>query len=568
MQASRARGQWYGRRALAVLVTAMACAGAPTARAAEPEEVTTEGYVVSLENDEVVVDLAGKRGAAIGDVIELWRPLKLRHPVTQKIVTDRFRIGSLRLTQVRDTLSLARADGKLARPAEPGDVVILRRQRLVEAPSPALAPGKLPRPAPPRVSPTSPYDETELVPQDPDVAAVSEMFDALRNRDVPTRIAAYEDYVRRHPEGRYAAVLWEEAAQLRRLLDLEKKVGSAPTLTQERFEAPKQTLAGLPLSLGVEIAGPAVGAVLHSRHPGEVAYRSTPMRAVGDGYWVGDVPAERLRAPSLQYFIEGVRADGSAVGVVASAEGPYKVNVESIPTATPSVDHVATASLWTDYADYNRMKGNDVVWQTEGYVGMRFQDEGIRALRTGFGVFRGVGGSLEELDELGKGARRVGLTYGYLEGEFAFSDFTALIVRGVIGLRDKGIAGGAQAHLRLGSDLKTNLTVGGEVLGGIGLRGITQLELKTFERIPIVFRTEVTNQPAGSSTSPEDVTPDTPGALPQDTSTERGEVGARAIVQVGYELLPGFVLAGRGSYQGRNIKHAGPGFGGAVTYTW
>ena len=55
---------------------------------------------------------------------------------------------------------------------------------------------------------------------------------------------------------------------------------------------------------------------------------------------------------------------------------------------------------------------------------------------------------------------------------------------------------------------------------------------------------------------------------PQDTSIQRGEVGARAIFQVGYRVTPGLIVAARGSYQGRTINHAGPGFGGAVTYTW
>ena len=123
-----------------------------------------------------------------------------------------------------------------------------------------------------------------------------------------------------------------------------------------------------------------------------------------------------------------------------------------------------------------------------------------------------------------------------------------------------------QALVRIGNDKKTNLLIGGEVLGGIGLRGITQLELDTFERVPIVLRTVVTNQPAGSPVLPVDVRP--PEHLPPGTSVERGEVGARAIVQVGYELAAGFVVAARGSYQGRTINHAGPGFGGAVMYTW
>jgi hypothetical protein len=97
------------------------------------------------------------------------------------------------------------------------------------------------------------------------------------------------------------------------------------------------------------------------------------------------------------------------------------------------------------------------------------------------------------------------------------------------------------------------------VLGSIGLRGITQLELNTFERVPIVLRTEVTNQPAGSSASSDPAL----GA-----ASEQGEVGARIIAQVGYRATPALTLAIRGSYQGRTINHAGPGLGGAVSYQW
>ena len=184
----------------------------------------------------------------------------------------------------------------------------------------------------------------------------------------------------------------------------------------------------------------------------------------------------------------------------------------------------------------------------------------MRALRSGFGVYRGIGGSLEELDRQGLEPRKVGLTYGYLEGEYGVSSFVGLVVRGVVGLLDSGVSGGAQAFVRIGSDKKTNLLLGGEVLGGVGLRGITELSLTTFEQFPILFRTEVTNQPAGVTARA--------GGEPGNTSLEQGEVGARAIAQIGYRVIPPLVVALRGSYQGRTIRHAGPGAGGAVTFTW
>jgi hypothetical protein len=547
---------------------------------AEDSDTTTEGVVVALEKDDIIIDLAGKRGAAAGDVVEIWRPLKLKHPVTGKIVTDRFLFGSLKLMQVRDRLSIARAEGRPSRVIQPGDIVVLHKVRLDTPAKPKPKPPAVPlkkQPEAPKPEPEQPAvgvvpaegTGTTVITQaeDPDTALVADMFDQLKGADLTRRIIAYEDYVRQNPEGRYAVVLWEEAAQLRRLLanDAVEKAEALPRL--ENFDPPRETLHGIPLTIGIEVSGPARGAVLYARRAGEVAYQPAPMKAAGPGYFSVTLPATRMRSPSVEYFIEATTADGKSHQLVATTEEPKVIDVQAIPSPTPPVRAEATASIWTDFADYNQMKGNDRVWQTEGFVGMRFGDEGLRALRTGFGVFRGVGGSLEDLDEKKLSARKVGLTYGYLEAEAGVSNFTGLIFRGVVGLRDDGITGGAQALVRIGNDKKTNLQLGGEVLGGVGLRGITQLEFNGIEKVPMLFRTEVTNQPAGVAATADSVHPDDP-TNPDGTSLEVGEIGARAIVQVGYRILPTLVVAGRGSYQGRNIKHAGPGFGGAVTYTW
>ncbi len=556
MHSRRVRPKWFGA---ALLAASLALSSSVSLAAGDDVE---EGYVVALENGDVVVDLSSSRGAAVGDSVEIWRPLSLTHPVTRKKVRDRFRFGSLRLTQVREQLSLARPEGALSRVPAAGDIVVLRRavRPLQTVPAPKTGAPAATKPEPQPVQPTG-----TMASADPEERAVGSMFDSLRNASLTTRIRTYEAYVSEHPKGRFAAVLWEEAQFLRRLFAGAEARGSIGLTS---FEEPKEAVSGRALSIGVETSGPAIGAVLHARHLGEVAYVTTPLANVGTGYFAGRLPGARVVGQQLQYFIEATDADGRTTALIGSADEPRSVEIHSIPKPKPPTRPEATVSVWTDYADYNRMRGNDVVWQTEGYAGMRFGDVGIRALRSGFGVFRGVGGSLEELDELNKSARRVGLSYGYLEGEYAVTDFTAIIARGVVGLRDDGVTTGAQAMLRLGSDRKTNLTIGGEVLGGIGLRGITQLELRIFERLPIIVRTEVTNQPAGTTASVEDVDPDQPDALPTDTSLSRGEVGARAIIQVGYEVWPGLVVSGRGSYQGRTIKHAGPGFGGAVTYTW
>jgi hypothetical protein len=561
---------WKGskaRRALwPALVFLALAASAPSAFAqgAPPERFT--GRVIQLYGDDIVVDLSAAQGAEVGTVVELWRPLKLKHPITGEELADEFVIGKLRLTQVRATLSLARPLGKLEREPQPGDIVVARAANKVPkaAPTPAGAPATspaAPTSAPGTVTPP-PAPEPGSPPRaapDPTTDEIHRLLDAVKGKGVRARILAYEGYVRQQPNGRYAAVLWEEAQKLRELVTLQAEVlGDEPLLVT--FDAPEEALAGSPISLGVELAQ-ATGAVLHARAPEQVAYTSTPMIAAGDGYFVATVPGSRVKAPGLEYFIEAVKANGKTHGVAGAAESPLKLQVVDAPQPTPPPRHDSVVSVATDYANWNLKKHNDYVLQTEGFVGMRFRDTGLRAARTGFGVYRGRGGSLEDLDEKGLEGRDVGLTYGYLEGEAGITHFIGLIGRGVIGLQRTGVAGGMQLHVRLGNDLGTNLTLGGEVLGTVGLRGITQLELATFPRFPILLRTEVTNQPAG--TPAHGRAGSGPGA-----SNGRGDIGARGIAQLGFRILPTLAVAARASYQGRTIHPAGPGVGGGVTYTW
>lgn len=570
---------------LGVRLAALAASLFAANMALAQERETVEGHVVELSEGDIVVDLAHQRGASDGAIVELWRPLAVKHPVTGQVINDRFLIGRLKLVQVRDALSLARADGKLARAAQAGDIVILRLPKApasaaakppITAPPPAAALPAAAAPATPpaaaeahgNASATAPCNDAAKSACDTDSVEVSKLFDALRGQSPRTRILAYEAFVMRRPKGRYAIVLYEEAQQLRKLVGLLAS-GEPVELTPSRrsFEAPSDALAGTGLEIGVELDN-AVGAVFHSRNEGEVAYVSTPMQPAGDGYFTVHVPAERVRPARLEYFIEATTPSGKAVEVVGAADSPFRLPIDALPAPKPPQRHDAVVSISSDYADWNNFKGNDKVWQTEGFVGMRLEDQGIRAIRTGFGVFRGVGGSLRELDQLKLDGRAVGLTYGYLEGEFGVSHFTGIIARLVVGLEDDGVSGGAQALLRLGNDRETNLQIGGEVLGSVGLRGITQLELNSFEKVPVLFRTEVTNQPAGVSRRGEQVRPDNPSSSQDATSHDQGEVGARAIAQVGYRFLPTLVIAVRGSYQGRTINHAGPGFGGAVSYQW
>jgi hypothetical protein len=524
-----------GRPAAAQRTTAVP--GTHAAAAASPSAQGTQGTVVAIDSGDLVVDLGAARGAYDGEVVELWRPIRLRHPVTGQVLTDRFRIGNVRLTQVQSTLALAKVEGETARPPATGDVVVVPESARREPPPPAVPPLQKPEPSAPQMA-TAPA--RIVVPQDPDAQALSDLFAALEGSAPQARAHAYEQFVRAHPKSRFANVLREEIEALRsaqrRASPYEK---SEPAFDRLR--------PGTPQQYAIELDPRFVGAVVHVRRKGAATgYRSLPMQSVGARYWTATLPGDAIAEPGMQYFVEGVTEEGAPVAIVGSADTPRDVTVDPRPLAGKNPETLAQITMQSEYASFNAKKANDWMFQTEGTFGWRLHDVGVRAVRSGFGVLRGKGGSLQDLDELGKDPRAVGLTYGYVELEVAMSTNYALVGRPIIGLRDAGVAGGAQGFFRVGNDLRTNLLVGGEVLGSVGLRGIVQLEWRTIPRVPIAVRTEVTNQPAGSG----------------------GDVGARAIGQVGYELVRDFTLSGRVSYQGRTINHAGPGAGLAVSYQW
>lgn len=544
------------------VLTLFGVLGLAGSAAAQAPSTELSGTVLALDGAELVLDLGSAQGLVVGTSVELWRPLELKHPVTGKMVRDRFRIGTLELVQVRDVMSLARPVGEPLRPPQRGDRVIVARAN--ELP-PATPSGAL-QPTPARSTPhaDAPADAEGAAPLDDDAASVAAMFEELAGADLATRIRRYEDYVRAKPKGRFARVLYEEALSLRNLYELSRKprnraAEAAPAPNLVASALPSEVLAESPLSLALELNAASQGAVLHARTKGEPAYASYPMVPRGEGYFGVVLPEKQMVAPELELFIEATDEAGRAHAVLGSSAAPIHLGVRAVERPRPPDPIDAQASLWADYADYNRLRGNDRVFQTEGTVGMRFGDTGVRAVRSGFGVYRGVGGTIEELDELDLPGRRIGLTYGYLEGEFAPSRGFSVITRLAVGLLDDGVSGGAQGLIRIGNDRSTNLVLGGEVLGGVGLRSIAELNLEEFERFPIVLRNEVTDQPAGVADS---------GTAEATSARGENDVGIRVIAQGGFRVTPSFVLSLRGSFQGRNIKHAGPGFGGGVSYSW
>ena len=95
----------------------------------QSQETTQEGYVVEVQGEDLVLDVGASQRLAVGQRVELWRPVSIKHPVTKKTMKDRFLIGELVISQVRPTISLARRATDLARDPQVGDA---KRVRLLE----------------------------------------------------------------------------------------------------------------------------------------------------------------------------------------------------------------------------------------------------------------------------------------------------------------------------------------------------------------------------------------------------------------------------------------------------
>jgi hypothetical protein len=522
---------------------------------AQAKTISRDATVIAIDSGDLVIDLGLAKGARDGQVVELWRPMRVKHPVTGQVITDRFRIGRVTLSQVQPTLSLARADEKMLRPPATGDLVIapdLVPPKLEPAPTPLPAPtastptkaqGGVASSTPPSATPSSSGAKPNemIVWSDPDTKELSDLFVAVTGWTPEARAQAYERFITKHPKSRYARVLTEEIAALRQ--PGTQKEGPAPY--EFSFSPFDRLRPGQPQRVAIELDKRFLGGIVHVRHKGDVAYRSLVMEPIGEHYWAATLPGDATDEPGMQYFVEGVPKDGPSIAVVGTQVEPRDVEVEPRAFSGKKPGTLGQFNVQSEYASFNQKKRDDYLFQTEGTFGWRMRDDQVRAIRSGFGVFRGRGGSLADLDA-GKPPTEVGLTYGYVEAEFGITPIYGIIVRPILGLRDKGIAGGAQGFFRVGSDLKTNLLIGGEILGTVGLRGIVQLDWRTIPRVPIVLRSEVTNQPAGLA----------------------GDVGVRTIAQAGYEIVPSLTASARVSYQGRTINHAGPGAGLGVNYQW
>jgi hypothetical protein len=313
------------------------------------------GHVLAVQANDVILDLSELQGIGRGTSVELWRPIKLKHPVTGRMVEDRFQIGRLSITQVRPHMSLAVPHGALDRPAEPGDVVIAPPRPVIPAAGTAtdlaevatLDPAlRVPASAPP----------IGAAREDRDVRELTELFEQLKGSTPRARINAYAGFIKAHRTNRFAPALLEQARALKSLM-VGGKAGDNAVL--ERHEPPRVALVEQPLSLAVQLKSPHAGVLVHFKSRGETTFHTQPARRAGRNFFATTLPATAVRIEGLQYFIEAVGQGGQPLALVGTAARPVTVTTRHDWDTSAPKRPGATAQFIAEYADYNRLRSND-----------------------------------------------------------------------------------------------------------------------------------------------------------------------------------------------------------------
>jgi hypothetical protein len=210
------------------------------------------------------------------------------------------------------------------------------------------------------------------------------------------------------------------------------------------------------------------------------------------------------------------------------------------------------AEVRSDYADWNRFRGNDHHYAFESdylYRVLGF----VHSVKLGLGVYRGVGESLEQAiqDERTAGGgpvhyrtHAVGYDYVFTELDLRAGDVLGFVARGLGGVNRDGFGAGVEGKVRIGRDPGTHLLASAGFTNGIGNRNELTLAWDQVRGWPMAASVIVTNEPVHE------------------------DYGVRFVYQVGRAFARWADASLRLGYELRDINHAGFGLGLAANFHW
>ena len=508
-----------------------------------------EGVIVRTEQPHrFFVDLGFRNGATPGTEVRVFRRVEVRHPITKKTIKDRFFIGRGKLRQVSQFLSILEPEGKFSHPPVVGDFIVPGPAAELETRVKVVKVIK-------RVKVPCPQGEKS----NPQEDALLQQWKAMKGKPMRARIRSWMDFLKEHPEHPSKVKLKEH---IQWLLALEKRLKRPqPQQMYRFFHAPPSDLrVGEVMSLTTALVTSwQIGSVIcHYRKENEQLYKQAHFRRENKFYYRVNLPiAVTEDTGTLDYFIEVLDRNGTRFRGVGSEERPIQISVAKGPELLPPAKNRSFASLYVDYVDFFLAAlGKDGYLKLEVDYRHLLDLPIFYSIRMGFGIFEGQGSWSDKLEANPQTYEPIprAFTYGYLEGEFRFHRYFAVMARGILGsVRRNELAGppnavgaifGFQGRVRIGLESRTNLQLGVMATLDVGTEGLIAISISEVPKFPMLASVIVTNLPLGK------------------------ELGVRLLYQIGWRPVSWFSMDARVGWNVRNINHSGPTVGLGAAFRW
>lgn len=521
--------------------------------AAPPERLAT-GTIVRVDKGELFLDLGTDAGLQVGEAIEVFRRIEIRHPVTNRMIVDRFPIGTATISEAGRLLSIVDDFDDLQPPPRVGDLFDYGRPRSSRPPAtpPATPPGT-PNVTPSAPTTPTPSPNTVEVPAADPILRVFELTLGLPIRD---RINLWEDWVQANPRSPRVGAVREEIASLSRMLASASTTARPPTpkpaeTLTARHAIPDRASPDQPIEIYVAVleAERVKALRLLARRRGDPTYTLIPLvadgrfgaRATLEGAWRNPGVLEvRIEASTIDGKTEVLTGPNDRLLTIASVERDV-VDERNRSRASARFDWV---SFWSGHDD-------DQFIRFETDFRYRLGGELLEAFRMGVGLFKGRGGATDLLDAGVIDGEERSINYGFAEVELNVHRLFGLSGRLLVGTfqstdRSEPLSSafGVAVEARVGEADKTRLYGGLQATEYIGREFWLRVAIAEVEGWPMEASVVVSDLPVGA------------------------DYGVSLGYGISWQATELVAFALRVGWNARTINHSGFSAGTGVVLTW
>lgn len=272
-----------------------------------------------------------------------------------------------------------------------------------------------------------------------------------------------------------------------------------------RHVPPAEAAAGTDLEL-VAVAPPTVPRlVVHYRTPGDAQFQTQELVRKDRAGWVAVVPAAKVAAPGLEYYL-----DAGGAAVFASAEAPHWTRVATTDTGLRRARDEARSKhrrsrlhSLAEYVDYGKTANGlvDRYYRVDADYSYRLWAYPLDEIRVGSSLL--IGKTEGDAMECGS-AQPCNVDAGFkvsgwFELGFAPIEGIGLDGRLMALATQSGFALGGRGELRVGVRDGTHVASGIEYMADVGTSGLFRFGWGTVPLTPMSATVEITKLPASST---------------------------------------------------------------------